>query len=234
MGELVAEADGTLVALDGLNVSASVGGSALVRQPARGLPADSLLLDLQVVAGGIVQTVGSELFASTDHGASWTRKGDLGDVFGNESSQSEIVSWAIDPEQPDHLVRIHRDGAIQRSLDGGATWLSAFPLGRVDGSPIADGSVVFSAGAIYAVLDGKGWRSDDLATTWQPLADAPDGQLVAIPGAAGKLWLVTEAGVSRTDDGGATWHARAAGPGTIVPSLVDPAVAWLVSPTASC
>ena len=236
LGDLVAESDGTLVATGGFTISiaASSGeGRPFVPPPASGL-GDSLVGGLLVVNGGLRAQADGHLYASSDHGASWTLLGDLGDLY-NFEGRPDVGAWAVDPAQPDNVVRLHSDGAVQRSTDGGANWVSAFPLPQPAFEFGAD-TAAFVDGILYVAGNGKLTRSADLAESWQALPDGPSGTLVTGPSASGVLWMAGEAGTYRSDDAAATWHLRR-GPApetptstlpTVVPSPDDPAVAWYV------
>jgi hypothetical protein len=229
---LVAEVDGSLVGFQNFTnaVYAAVGpGAPLVHQPATGLDVESLgwLLD---VAGGLrmVDTRGNA-FASTDHGATWVRSGQFGDVF-DRGERDSVIAWAIDPQAPARAVRVHRDGAVQRSPDGGTSWFSASPLVvPVNESVGGQGTAQFASdGSVYVQVDTTLRRSIDLGDSWTTLPPAPLGRFVVSPVAPDVLWVAGTGGVYRSDDGGLIWRRRLADLSVVIPSSVDPLVAWSV------
>jgi hypothetical protein len=230
---LVVESDGSLVASRSFYnaVFAAVGsGASLLRQPASGLGAQPLVA-LDAVAGGLraVDEQGA-LFASTNHGATWASAGQIGDVGNGGGGRDAVVAWGIDPLAPARALRVHLDGGVQRSPDGGRSWFSGSPLQVPDGGDgIPDGSARFAPdGSVYVHLETKLWRSADLADTWATLPAAPRGNLVVSPAAAGALWIAGAGGVFRSVDGGATWQRRLAASSVVIASPVDSLVAWSV------
>lgn len=97
----------------------------------------------------IVAASDSELFASADGGAAWTR---IARATGIR------LAWPA----PDALYRALKDGSVQRSADGGASWRIA---GRVGGEPYRFKAVsreelylALSDGTIVHTRDGgRGW-----------------------------------------------------------------------------
>jgi photosystem II stability/assembly factor-like uncharacterized protein len=223
---LAAETDGTLVGVgfDNSIALSRPGAPAFQRLRPGGVPTDVRVESLMPVAGGLRMKAGSELYGSPDHGSSWVRLGTIGRL----GSSRDVVAWALDVAQPHRLVRVGPDGTVQRSLNGGRTWLSAAPL-QVPDEYLPSASATISGGDVFVAGGGRLWRSDDLADTWVALPTPPEGELAPVT-PAGVLWItgVTSAGVHRSVDGGATWQRVFAGVGRLEPSPVEPAIAWIV------
>jgi photosystem II stability/assembly factor-like uncharacterized protein len=227
--QFAAETGGVLV---GVPLAGGVLTSAGPHQPfvlrtATGLPSDIGVEQILTVAGGLrVVSFDGSVFGSSDHGTTWTWSGDVGDISGGADSAPTIVAWAIDSHQPGRLIRVHDDGAVQRSLDGGMTWLSAYPFASDYG--FSEGAAAFAAGSVFVSLDGRLWRSEDLGDSWQALPNPPSDAVVPAPSSASVLWATDTHGVLRSDDGGHTWVRRLSRPAIVTPSPDDAAVAWVV------
>jgi photosystem II stability/assembly factor-like uncharacterized protein len=176
---------------------------------------------------GLPQPVG--LIESTDGGESWTplsRAGEsdfhalaaLGDagVLGYDGAlrrSPDGRTWeqlAI-PAEPHTLAAAPDGGAVLattaqgllRSTDAGTTWAA------VEGAPLLQ--VVAWADASTTVgIDPAGvvWTSTDAAGTWRQTADlgaAPHAVAAAVTDGAVRIAAVTEAGLSESVDGGATF-----------------------------
>ncbi len=233
---LVAEGDGSLVGFQDYSnaVYAAVGpGAPLVRQPATGLEVDSLGWLLAVADGLRAVDLLGNAFASTDHGATWARSGQFGDVY-DRGERDSIIAWAIDPRAPARAIRVHRDGAVQRSPDGGKSWFSAFPLAAPVRESIGSAASAQFApdSSVYLQVEATLMRSVDLGNTWTTLPPTPPGRFVVSPVAAEVLWSAGKGGVYHSDDGGLTWRLRLGASSVVVPSRVDPLVAWSVETNA--
>ncbi len=238
LAKLAVEGDGTMVALNqfdfGAQLVVSQAGQRFQRVAPVGLdPESPFLEDVFAVAGGGLRVVaGGELYGSTDHGRHLRRIGDL--TPSDLSADGRTLAATIDRARPLHALRVHADGAVQRSIDGGASWVSGAPLPPMLVPPALSVSAAFGAdGAVDVLVDGVLWRSPDLADSWQRLPGAPaSGVLVPSPVAAAELWVAGTGGVYRSDDAGATWHRRLGVDATVVPSPTDAAVAWAIEDRA--
>ena len=100
--------------------------------------------------GRIVAASESALYRSDNAGRTWKL---LANNFGIR------LAWPA----PDSLYRALKDGAVQRSADGGATWQSS---GRVGGEPYEFKAV--SRHELYLALsDGTILRTQDRGQTWR-------------------------------------------------------------------
>lgn len=112
-----------------------------------------LIIDFEVDpanAKRIVASNDSELFRSTDTGASWRPI---------DRRPGIRLSWPA----PDALYRALKDGAVERSSDGGDTFK---PVGRVAGEPYKFKAI--SEDELYLALsDGTIMHTTDGAATWE-------------------------------------------------------------------
>lgn len=176
----------------------------------RDLPANGSATALASAPGAGVYAafVGAGIFRSTDGGDHWQRvsRGGLGGA--------KVVSMVVGP--PSTLYAVTETGApprhgLLRSTDGGAHWR---PVGQ--GLPTdflalaADphGMAVYAGSVTAGVL-----RSEDAGATWsasnQGLRAVPVSSLLADPLRLGIAYLtpLSQTGLRKTVDGGATWRA---------------------------
>ena len=110
--------------------------------------------------------------------------------------------------------------AIQRSVDGGATWQVTAPWGEgfvslslaVD--PLSAGTVYVSTAPIATVscsvpaAPAAVFKSADAGSTWVALPNAPPGLLAVDPSAPATIYSSTPEGLFRSTDGGSTFALR--------------------------
>jgi photosystem II stability/assembly factor-like uncharacterized protein len=163
------------------------------------------------------------LLKSTDGGRSWALL-ELDILF-----DCSAIDLAIDPHDPDTVVAATVRGFFE-SHDGGATWELAPEI--VPPAEFVDSAhaVTFdpaAPGTLYVLRSGIGFqKSTDGGASWTTLsAGLPAAGFLANleldPGASDTLYIRTVdpaaapdpgvASVYRSDDGGATWTAAAAG-----------------------
>jgi len=118
------------------------------------------------------------------------------------SQPAGLVSFAVDPTSPDHVLATTSSGLL-RSTDGGRTWdsASAPPLAFLSW---ADDGTLAAAGAdarIYVSSDsGAGWSEvGALPGLPEAFLAVDDGTLIA---------AVQAAGLYDSTDGGSTWRLR--------------------------
>lgn len=147
----------------------------------------------------------------------------------------DVRALAVHPRDPALVLAGTSAGHVYLSRDGGESWREA-------GSPLAlrgwvVGTLLFDPNrperlwaGLWGIWDGGTvLYSDDLGASWvQRDAGLPGGQvyaLTAVPGAPGRLYAATRAGVYGSDDEGRSWrHLTAAHPEVqnVSSLLVDP------------
>lgn len=160
-------------------------------------PDMKFVLALKHEAGGL-------LLASQDGGKTFTEVGKgygTGWVFDN---QTAVVAEAKTKDRPKpNLVR---------TSDGGKTWK---PCGEY--SPVGINSAQalpkWHDGALYWLVDGAIIASTDKGENWKKVCDFKDGRYGPIFGKDTKqMFVLTQAGIVETTDGGATWSKPIAPP----------------------
>ena len=173
------------------------------------------------------------LIESTDAGETWTPRSLLGDadfhglayghdrVYGWNAStgafmvSEDMRSWttrstvdlfgfAVDPDDPRHIVGAGPDGVVL-STDGGATWKRSAELNLVVVAWNTDGEMwgVEANGAVHHSGDGTTWRpAGELPGEPQALAVAGHDLYVAAHDADGRT------AIYRSNDRGRTWQLR--------------------------
>ncbi len=171
----------------------------------------------RAIAGALLLACTGAFGAAAAQAVTWHRA----PIFGGD-----IRSLAIDPRDADVVLAGSSAGQVYLSRDGGRTWGDAgaeLPLpGWVVASLHFD---VNRAGRVWASLWGL-WGgglvtySDDLGITWvQPHAPFTEHQIYAlatVPGAPGRLYAGTRAGVLTSGDDGVSWSLATAGHPEIV------------------
>jgi len=156
--------------------------------------AAALVIDTAPVPGlpGPAPLTGRGVYATTDGGATWTRR--------SPSTQSAPVSAVVvDPADPAHLLG-HSAGGVLTSADGGASFAPTAVRGEVTGVAVATtarGTRVAAVTARDPVLHrsadgGRSWRSTPLPGPAHSVAalDGPDLTAVVVDGS---LLVVTGA-----------------------------------------
>lgn len=151
------------------------------------------------------------LYRSSDRGTTWTPSS-----MGLQSLQ--VASLAIDPSDPDRLWLATPMG-LHLSIDGGVEWslvdasIRCFKHTNTRGIAVSsDGQTILVAS--HAVVedtsgDGTLYRSTDAGETWSSVLSVTDAEIPAVmfdPIVATRAFLlVSDQGVRRSIDGGATW-----------------------------
>jgi hypothetical protein len=130
-----------------------------------------------------------EFMVSPD-GKTWDRRSKVG-----------LLSFAVDPENPEHVVATTQGGLVTSS-DGGRSWQPG------SGPALAWLSWDRGGGLWGAGPDGGIHRSPDQGSTWAPqgkLSGAPEALLVD-----GEVLYaaVSDQGIFRSTDGARTWQLR--------------------------
>ncbi|HYG61464.1 MAG TPA: hypothetical protein VEL74_02700, partial [Thermoanaerobaculia bacterium] len=168
---------------------------------------ESLVID--PANGQLYARTTSELFTSSDEGASWSRLSCLGRRCG---------SVALDPADPDTLFTI--SGGLLRSRDGGTVWeklraprggLFAF-LGFHDGRLFA-----YSRSYARGLAADRLYWSADQGASWVPAAGQPAARSIGVMASSGGTLYLGSAGIAslggvfRSGDGGEHWEAASSG-----------------------
>jgi hypothetical protein len=132
----------------------------------------------------------ASLLVSDDGGRTWEER----------MPPEPLLSLAIDPDEPDHIVVTGERGPYA-STDAGQGWR---PLGEDAGLVAWDG-----AGVLFLVrLDGSVARSTDAGLTWKD-AGQIGGQPAAFESVGNELYVALHDGtIKRSTDGGASWSVR--------------------------
>ena len=171
-----------------------------------------------VYAAGFSPASGlSRVYRSTDRGESWEPQPN-----GGVSSFCDFLDLEVAPSSAAvvyvsgsrYVAATHRcDPAVLRSGDGGATWSPA-GAGLPPGTVLALAVDPRDPDRVYAgtFVDGV-WKSADGGRTWSLASIALAGRkitgLIADP--AGRLFVVVDGKVDRSDDGGVNWQGWSRG-----------------------
>lgn len=148
---------------------------------------------------GIVVGDSGSIYITTNAGSSWTAS----TVYGITPSAKYSLNAAVMTGQLSAFA-VSSNGGIYRTIDGGATWISSFPVigedfGAVDFPSPRNGWAVGTHGIIYHTSDAGGhWLAQNSNTNQQlvdvKFADTLNGWAVGFKGA-----------LLRTTDGGNNW-----------------------------
>jgi hypothetical protein len=132
----------------------------------------------------------ASLLMSPDGGRSWQER----------TPPEPLLSLAIDPDNPDHVVASGERGSYSSS-DGGSGW-----------RPLSDDAGLLAwtgSGGLFLVgFNGSVVRSADDGRTWEPTGET-GGQPAAFDSAGDELYVALHDGtIKRSRDGGRTWRLR--------------------------
>jgi hypothetical protein len=130
------------------------------------------------------------LLVSSDGGRAWEER----------TPPEPLISLAIDPANPDHVVASGEEGSYS-STDGGRGW-----------RPLSDDAGLLAwtgADGLFLVgLDGSVLRSADGGRSWKQ-SGAIGGRPAAFDNAGDELYVALHDGsIKRSRDGGRTWRLR--------------------------
>ena len=161
---------------------------------------------------GLLST--GELYASTDHGATWSARAALPvrDAVALRARSSAL-----------ELYLAAESGLVGRSSDGGTNWEI---VGAVAASDVADLLVLPGGDLLLLTATGTVYRSTDLGGSFTAMAELGESGFVALARAStGEICALTRTGeVHASGDEGASWGGRSAIP---VSDAVDLASASL-------
>jgi photosystem II stability/assembly factor-like uncharacterized protein len=130
-----------------------------------------------------------EFMVSPD-GKTWDRRSRIG-----------LVSFAVDPDDPEHVVATTQTGLVA-STDGGRNW-----------QPVAGPALAFlswdrEGGLWGAGPDGGVHRSVDRGSTWELQGRLPGTPEALLVDGSALYAAVSEEGIFRSHDSGRTWQLR--------------------------
>jgi photosystem II stability/assembly factor-like uncharacterized protein len=159
--------------------------------------------------------------SSTDGGANWTRRGNLG----------LMVRVVVDPGNSQTLYATDQGFNAVKSVDGGANWT---PFGNDLPTDVADFAVNDTNGnRVYAVMRNTVntvgqplYVSNDAGATWTPSAwpysnNFSGGVIAHERGSANTLYVGLSSGLFKTTDGGASWTQLNPYPATVTPDNIS-------------
>ena len=119
-------------------------------------------------------------------------------------STLRLITFAVDPADPDHIVAGAAEGLID-SRDGGRTWRS------LPGPALVALSWDETAGLVGADIEGGVHRSSDGGAAWSAVGRLP-GSPQALLTTPDGFYAAAEAdgatAIYRSTDGGRTWRLR--------------------------
>ena len=157
----------------------------------------------------------SGLYKTTDGGATWTAaKVGLPDPPG-------VISMAIDPHAPDTLFAVVAPYGVYKTTNGGASWVvTGLTTGSIPGSIrwvfVDSGTPATLYASVTTIIGGSNfstfttYKSIDGGITWTPFPSGPPGPVAPLavdPQDPTTLYVPTESGVFKSNDGGTSWTA---------------------------
>jgi hypothetical protein len=114
-------------------------------------------------------------------------------------STTELLSFAVSPDDADTIVGTTYDATVVASRDGGRSWQPGH-----DAPELTFVSWVDTPGLFGLGTDGSIHQSTDGGDTWQERGSLA-GQPAALLAEADGLYAATSEAISRSTDGGHTW-----------------------------
>jgi photosystem II stability/assembly factor-like uncharacterized protein len=134
---------------------------------------------------------------------------------------ADVRSLAVDPRSPDVVLAGTSAGHVYRSTDGGSSWQEGAPSLPLRGYVV--GTLVFDPNrparlwaGLWGIWGGGSvaW-SEDLGSSWHfrgaGLEQEQVYTLAVVPGAPGRLYAASRAGVWGSEDDGASWRLLTTG-----------------------
>lgn len=157
---------------------------------------------LAVVPTADVLYVGTRrgLYRSADQGANWSR------IFNSSPFNSRISDVALDPSNPRSLI-VAAGSGLFASSDGGRRWRRLLPANEAVSCVVQD---IHRPKRIFVGTKEGVQVSQDWGASWTRLRESfPAGPVRAIvmhPTLADHCYVLTSAGLFRSNDGGVTWE----------------------------
>ena len=155
--------------------------------------------------------------------------------IGPRNVNGRVKALAVHPTDPNTVYAGAASGGVWKSTDGGQTWDSLWNMQE----SLAVGAIAIAPSATQTVYVGSGeWTptfgasyggagvyvSTDGGGTWSRRAGClcrRIGRVLVHPTNPQRVWICGDAGLERTDDGGATWTQLRAD--TVTDIALDPA-----------
>jgi hypothetical protein len=174
--------------------------------------------------GRVLARVGSQIYYSTNSGASWTKAPVTNGSAGNLTLSA------------DGQVLLHTpsgSAVTYRSTNFGGSWTAVTGLNLANASPVAD-TVNPQKFYVYDSGSGRMLVSNDGGASFAPLGNPGLGGwkfVTPVPGIEGDVWVCLASGLAHTTDGGATFSkigpvraCSAVGVGKAAPGFSYPAL----------
>jgi hypothetical protein len=161
------------------------------------------------------------LYRSNNAGDAWTKTSLLFPFDPNDGTRMYGTHIAVDPNSADRVIVGTPGDGLQRSNDGGTTWVrTSVPSASSASTASMTGVMIANDGTMFVGSRGNGvYRSTDGGLTWNRPAGGPstveradvgpDSSYVAVTdGATHDVWrLVGTTWTKITPAGGRTWHS---------------------------
>lgn len=150
------------------------------------------------VDGRVMARVGSQMYYSTDTGASWTKAAATSGTAGNLALSADGQALLHAPE---------KSSTTYRSVNYGASWTAVAGLNLADARPVAD-TVNPLKFYVYDSGNGRMLVSNDGGASFAPQGSPGMGgwKFVApTPGIEGDVWVCLPGGLAHSTDSGASF-----------------------------
>ncbi|GEM_PF-1301914 len=165
---------------------------------------------------------GLGIYQSTDSGETWSR------IPGTETRDfSQVGRIVVSPSNPRVIYAATNSGLWQlirkKNKETYQTPIKLLPVGSADSlchEIVVRTDQPFNADTVFAVLQGKIWRSPDGGTNWSVVSDSGSSgsriSMAIAPSNQSYIYAMSEAGFLsaflRSTDNGSTWQTQVQGP----------------------
>ena len=210
---LIVSTDGSIYTGSGSGVDRSTDYGLNWTDTSQGLPRTDGVSALLELPGGdlLAGTESSEVFRTSNHGASWQVLGAL------PGATTPVTGISHDSQGRLFVVTgsgSRGDGAF-RSIDGGNTWIT-INNGILDTNLQA---IIIDANDTLFVGSNGVYRSVDAGTSWQLVLPSNNDIVWGLSLMPGAVFAVTTRGVFNSTNGGTTWDAIPGAPRSWVQSI---------------